>query len=122
MSNFIFSHSVFYLFDKLSATFIKVKIVVCKCFEYGLVLKSVIWERVNLLPANALSSDKSTILWSCKELTLSQVTNFKTSPYSKHLQTTKINVTNTKFYLGQVKNIVGKGENTGLIFQSHLKL
>ena len=35
MSNFSFSHSVFYLFGKLSNIFIKVEIVVCKLFQFG---------------------------------------------------------------------------------------
>ena len=34
-SNFSFSHSVFYPFGKLSAILIKVKIVVCKLFQFG---------------------------------------------------------------------------------------
>ena len=34
-SNFSFSHSVFHSFGKLSAIFIKLKIVVCKPFEFG---------------------------------------------------------------------------------------
>ena len=34
MSNFSFSHSVFYPFGELSATFNKCKIVVCKLFEF----------------------------------------------------------------------------------------
>ena len=34
MSNFSFSHSVFYSFGKLSAIFIKIKIVVCKTYEF----------------------------------------------------------------------------------------
>ena len=33
-SNFSFSHSVFYLFGKLSTIFILLKIVVCKLFQY----------------------------------------------------------------------------------------
>ena len=33
-SNFSFSHSVFYSSGKLSAIFIKLKIVVCKPFEF----------------------------------------------------------------------------------------
>ena len=36
-SNFSFSHSVFYPFGELSAIFIKLKIVVCKLFEFGVV-------------------------------------------------------------------------------------
>ena len=35
VSNFSFSHSVFYLFQKLSAIFIKFEIVVCKLFQFG---------------------------------------------------------------------------------------
>ena len=34
-SNFSFSHSVFYLFGDLSAIFVKFRIVVCQCFEFG---------------------------------------------------------------------------------------
>ena len=34
-SNFSFSHSVFYPFGKLSTIFIKLKIIVCKVFEFG---------------------------------------------------------------------------------------
>ena len=34
-SNFSFSHSVFYPFRELSAIFIKIKIVVCKLFQFG---------------------------------------------------------------------------------------
>ena len=43
-SNFSFSHSVFYPFGKLSAILIKVKIVVCKLFQFGRVYA--VWERV----------------------------------------------------------------------------
>ena len=35
MSNFSFSHSVFYPFGELSAIFIKSEIVVCKLFQFG---------------------------------------------------------------------------------------
>ena len=34
-SNFSFSHSVFYPFKELSANFIKLKIVICKLFQFG---------------------------------------------------------------------------------------
>ena len=34
-SNFSFSHSVFYPFGDISAFFIKLKIVVCKLFQFG---------------------------------------------------------------------------------------
>ena len=36
-SNFSFSHSAFYPFGELSAIFIKIKIVICKLFEFGIV-------------------------------------------------------------------------------------
>ena len=36
-SNFTFSHSVFCPFGELSAIFIKLKIVVCKLFQFGIV-------------------------------------------------------------------------------------
>ena len=39
MSNFSFSHSVFYPFGELSAIFIKFEIVVCKLFQIGNVKK-----------------------------------------------------------------------------------
>ena len=35
MSNFSFSHIVFYPFEELSAIFIKLRIVVCKLFQFG---------------------------------------------------------------------------------------
>ena len=48
MSNFSFFYSVFYLFGEHPAIFIRFKIVVCKLFQFGRVLKFVIWERVKL--------------------------------------------------------------------------
>ena len=47
MSNFFFSHSVFYLSRELSNIFINFKIVVCKLFQFGKSLKFGVWERVN---------------------------------------------------------------------------
>ena len=38
MSNFSFSHSVFYPSEELSAIFIEFEIVVCKFFQFGLFL------------------------------------------------------------------------------------
>ena len=35
MSNFSFSHSVFYPFEELSAIFNKLEIVICKLFQFG---------------------------------------------------------------------------------------
>ena len=35
MSNFSFSHSVFYPFGELSAIFVQFEIVVCKFFQIG---------------------------------------------------------------------------------------
>ena len=46
-SNFSFSHSVFYPLGELPAIFIRFKVVVCKLFRFGKLLKFVIWERVN---------------------------------------------------------------------------
>ena len=34
-SNFSISYSVFYLFEELSAIFIRFEIVVCKLFQFG---------------------------------------------------------------------------------------
>ena len=48
MSNFSFSHSVFYPFGELSAILSSSKIVVCKLFQFGS-LKFVIWERVKVV-------------------------------------------------------------------------
>ena len=47
MSNFSFSHSVFYLLRKLSAIFIKFETVVCKLFWFVPVQNIVVWETVN---------------------------------------------------------------------------
>ena len=44
MSNFSFSHSVFYPLRELSPVFIKFEIVVCKVFQFGRTQKYVIWE------------------------------------------------------------------------------
>ena len=49
MSNFSFSHSVFYPFGKLSAMFIKFIIVVCKLFQFGRVLNSAFGKGFNKL-------------------------------------------------------------------------
>ena len=48
-SNFSFSHSVFYPPWKLSAIFIKFKIVICKRLPVWKSLKFVVWERVKHL-------------------------------------------------------------------------
>ena len=52
-SNFSFSHSVFYHFGQLSAIQIKLKIVVCKFFQFG---------RVQNLSFGKRLSDNSTLL------------------------------------------------------------
>ena len=49
MSNFSFSHGVFHLFEELSATFIRLEIIVCKLFQFGRVS--------NLLFGKGLSQD-----------------------------------------------------------------
>ena len=48
-SNFSFSHSVFYPFRELSATFIKLEIVVCNLFQVGRVKNLSFGKRLNLL-------------------------------------------------------------------------
>ena len=55
MSNFSFSHSVFYLFQELSSIFIKFEIFTCKLFlsVWGS-LKSVVCKRVNFLKTFAI--------------------------------------------------------------------
>ena len=60
-SNFSFSHSVFYPFRELSANFIKLKIVVCKLFQFGRVQSLSFGKGLNRLYI----------------LTLSQTTNFR---------------------------------------------
>ena len=47
--NFSFFHSIFYPFWELSATFIILKIVICKLFQFWS-KKYVVWERVNPFP------------------------------------------------------------------------
>ena len=34
-SNFSFSQSVFYLFEEISAIFVKYEIIICKVFQFG---------------------------------------------------------------------------------------
>ena len=52
MSNFSFSHSKFYPIGELSAIFIKLRIDICKHFQFGKSLKFVVWERVKLMVTN----------------------------------------------------------------------
>ena len=47
MSNFSFSHSVFYPFGELSAIFIKFEIVICKTLSVWKSLKFVILKRAD---------------------------------------------------------------------------
>ena len=49
MSNFSFSHSVFYPFRELSAIFIKLKIVFCKLLQFGRVLNSSFGKGLNFI-------------------------------------------------------------------------
>ena len=46
MSNFSFSHNAFYLFGELFAFFVKCGFDVWTLFQFGRVLKFVVWERV----------------------------------------------------------------------------
>ena len=52
ISNFLFSSSVFYPFEKLSSIVIRFDIVICKLFQFGKSLKYVLWERVKSLDNN----------------------------------------------------------------------
>ena len=45
-SIFSFSHSVFYSVKEINHHFSNIQIVVCKCFQFGHVQNSVVWERV----------------------------------------------------------------------------
>ena len=49
VSNFSFSHSVFYLSGELSAVFIVFKIVVCKLFPFGRVRNSSFWKGLTVV-------------------------------------------------------------------------
>ena len=61
-SNFSFSHSVFYLFQELSAIFVKSQIVICKLIQFGRVfIKFVVWERVNPKPQNPLPNNPNEV-------------------------------------------------------------
>ena len=55
-SNFSFTRSVFYPVGELSTIFIKLKIVVCKHFQFES-LKFVVWERVKSLSYTSSASD-----------------------------------------------------------------
>ena len=59
LSNFSFSHSVFYLFGELSSIPIKSEIVDCNFFKFGGVQKFVIWERVNTVNPKLCITDSS---------------------------------------------------------------
>ena len=51
---FSFSHNVFYSIKDINHHFSKIWIVVCKCFEFGLVKKFVVWWGANSLPNNKI--------------------------------------------------------------------
>ena len=46
-SIFSFSHSVFYSIKEINHHFSNIQFVVCKCFHFGHIQNSVLWERVN---------------------------------------------------------------------------
>ena len=77
-SNFSFSHSVFYPFGELSAIFIKLKIVICKLFQF--------WRVWNLSFRKGLKSG----LWDSL-LSLYQTKKFCSGQNWKLLQMTKWN-------------------------------
>ena len=79
---------VFYLFGELSAIFSKFEIV-CKLFQFGRVLKFVVWERVKYFSSAHVSypqrfsyftAIQSFIDVQIKDLTHYQTTKFKTGP------------------------------------------
>ena len=51
MSNFSFSHSVFYMFEELFSIFIKFEIVVCKLFQFGRVYNLLFGKGLNQFTA-----------------------------------------------------------------------
>ena len=57
MSNFSFSHSVFYLYGKLSAIFAQFEIVICKFFQFGRVKKLSFGKGLNTLPNNCVGEN-----------------------------------------------------------------
>ena len=63
-SNFSFSHSVFYLFEELSAIFNKIEIVVCKPISIWTSLIFVVWERVKKRPnyTNNVANPADTVI------------------------------------------------------------
>ena len=92
MSNFTFSHNVFYAIGILKSCNSHISVVVCSFFEFWMVSKWCIREWVNSLPNDKFSG------WS--KLTA--------------LADNKINVTEKlKFVLGRVEKIEGKGEDAG---------
>ena len=103
MSNFSFSHNVFYWFGELSAIFIKFGIVVCKLFQFRRVK--------NLLSGNRLSvsnMDKSIMLLFGKEITLYQTTTFDVI-ILKVFADGKVNVAKMMIAVfDRVENTVGK--------------
>ena len=92
MSNFSFSHSVFYLFRELSAIFIKFKIVVCNLFTLD---QSKILSSGNGL--NSLQNNKI-LDWSKFKALILQKTNLNEK---------------LKFGLRRSKTCLGKGDNAG---------
>ena len=49
MSNFSFSHSVFYGFEELSAGFINFEIIVCKLFQFGIAQNLSLGKRLTII-------------------------------------------------------------------------
>ena len=89
MSNFSFSHSVFYPFGELYTIFFKFEIIICNLFQFGKSPQFVIWERV-----------KQTILFFWPQ-GWTDVTPYHIIPtYSDHV-------------IKPFENMVGKVENAG---------
>ena len=117
-SNFSFSHSVFYLFGKLSAIFIRFKIVVCKLFQFGRVLnlsfgkelrnKWRLYMSIRLYFLHMLILDLHYLKKiHLKALTFYQTTRFYTGPNWKYLQTTKCDW-KIEFFWGKGRKHRGK--------------
>ena len=103
MSNFSFSHSVFYLSRELCTIFIKSEIVVCKLFEFGRV--------------SNLSFGKGLTLLFEKERIFQVIIHQISSPlYFKKVFISTLYYTRLTFHdLAEEAsdNIVGKGDNAG---------
>ena len=68
-SIFYFSHNIFNAVKEKCSQFHNIQIVVCTCYDFGVVYKCVIWERVKLLCATTLNLDKTKVFSTGIQLT-----------------------------------------------------